>query len=192
MPLPWLIGAAVVGIGAAIAAAVSDDDKPSGNSSSSSDDAEQRRRREAAEQERKGREREQKVAAAHAQFKQRGEDHGASLRDALDGLANVIGDDFTAKLEPKGLAIEQEIDGNTLFFASELRDAFPGSHDDTEAIVDNLRFYTTVYHRAFQLTPAQELSESILEAKEMTSQLEDLDRTRKHLLGLKQQLAMMA
>jgi len=190
MPLPWLIGAAVIGIGAAIAAAVSDDDKPSNNSDSSSDATEERSRREAAERAHKKREREQKIAGAHVLFRQQGEQYGASLRDALDGLANVIGDEFSPQLKQQGFVVRENIEHNTMFFVAELREAFPGMPDDTEAIVGNLRFYANIFHREFALMPASELSESILEAKEIASQLEELENTRRQLLGLKQQLAM--
>lgn len=64
MPLPWLIGAAVVAVGAAAVAALSDDDKSSNNN----DDEERRRR--AAERERQERARNEKKLSIKHEFEQ--------------------------------------------------------------------------------------------------------------------------
>jgi len=72
MALPWLIGAAVVGVVSAIAKAVSDDTPSSSSSSSSDSSAEERRRREEAAQARAERERTEKKAHARQVFAEPG------------------------------------------------------------------------------------------------------------------------
>ena len=86
MPLPWLIGAAVVAGVAAIVAS-SDDDKPSNNNSNNNGDEE--RRRQAAERERKERERNEKKAAIKQEFDQRIQQAYQEMKVALPSLVAV-------------------------------------------------------------------------------------------------------
>ena len=82
MPLPWLIGAAVVAAGAAVVAALSDEDKPS----NSNNDDEDRRRR-AAERERKERERNEKKISIKQEF-----DQGVqrTYQEIITSLPNLV------------------------------------------------------------------------------------------------------
>jgi len=88
MPLPWLIGAAVVAGVAAIVAS-SDDDKPSNNNRNNNDDEE--RRRQAAERERKERERNEKKATIKREFDQRVQQAYQEMKVALPGLVTIYG-----------------------------------------------------------------------------------------------------
>lgn len=191
MPIPWLIGAAVLGIGAAIAAAVSDDDKPSSNSSNG-DDAEQRRRREAAEKARLKREREEKIASAQALFKERGEQQGASLRKALDELVKLHGDVFGARLVQGRAVVPDEIEANTTRLAMTIRKAFVHMPDDIERIIANLAFYSTVYHRDAAMAPSPQLMQLLSPAHDAFDQLQKLGKAEDRLRALQRQLAKAA
>ncbi len=87
MPLPWLIGAAVVAGVAAIVAS-SDDDKPSNNNRNNDDEE---RRRQAAERERKERERNEKKATIKREFDQRVQQAYQEMKVALPSLVTVHG-----------------------------------------------------------------------------------------------------
>lgn len=88
MPLPWLIGAAVVAGVAAIVAS-SDDDKPSNNNSNNNGDEE--RRRQAAERERKEREQNERKAAVKREFDQRTQQAYQEMQVALPSFVTIHG-----------------------------------------------------------------------------------------------------
>lgn len=107
MALPWLIGAAVVGLGAAIVKAVSDDDSSS-SSSSSVDTGEERRRREAAALKQLEQERDNKRSNARVLFAEGGARLGDSLSEALDGVADIAetrSPSFVASLGANGYTL---------------------------------------------------------------------------------------
>jgi len=85
MPLPWLIGAAVVAAGAAIVNALSDDDKPSNN------DDDERRRRRAAEREREERERNERKNAIKQEFDHYVEQVYQEIKNSLPNFVRVDG-----------------------------------------------------------------------------------------------------
>ena len=150
MPLPWLIGAAVVGLGAAIVAAVSDDDKPSGNSGgSNNNDDEERRRREKAAAEQRRREAEEKRVNARGSFAGQGDRIGAALTSALDQLAYVhplATPSFAATLGAGGCSYPVSDEGRSQELAGALRAAFPDKDTGVERIVDDLGFHGRIYH----------------------------------------------
>ena len=98
MALPWLIGAAVVAIGAAAVTAFSDDSDSGG----SGDGGEERRRRERAEQERKARAHKEKLESMKEAFVQEGMQRANDLQQSLDGkiTLTLLGDKaFKATLD---------------------------------------------------------------------------------------------
>lgn len=86
MALPWLIGAAVVALGAAAVSAFSDDS----DSGSGGNGDEERRRRERAEQERKARAHKEKLESMKEAFVQEGMQRANELKQSLDGQIKVI------------------------------------------------------------------------------------------------------
>ncbi|MCU6668323.1 hypothetical protein M8013_06080 [Enterobacteriaceae bacterium H4N4] len=84
MALPWLIGAAVLGVGALIAAASSDDDSSNGNG-----DDEERKRRERAERERREREQQEERKSIKAALKSEGARRAADFTQTLSGWVEV-------------------------------------------------------------------------------------------------------
>lgn len=84
MALPWLIGAAVLGVGALIASASSDDDSSNGNG-----DDEERRRRERAERERREREQQEERDSIKAALIKEGEERRADFEHTLTGWVDV-------------------------------------------------------------------------------------------------------
>tara|TARA_R110002167_G_scaffold188380_1_gene389970 strand:- start:29442 stop:29957 length:516 start_codon:yes stop_codon:yes gene_type:complete len=98
MALPWLIGAAVVALGAAAVSAFSDDSDSGG----SGDGGEERRRRERAEQERNARAHKEKLESMKVEFVQEGMQRANDLQQSLDGKITVtlLGDKpFKATLD---------------------------------------------------------------------------------------------
>jgi hypothetical protein len=84
MALPWLIGAAVLGVGALIASASSDDNSSSGNG-----DDEERKRRERAERERREREKQEERQSIKAALKNEGAQRAADFKQTLSGWVEV-------------------------------------------------------------------------------------------------------
>lgn len=85
MALPWLIGAAVVALGAAAASALSDDKK----SGSGGDDGEEKRKRELAEQERKKRAHKEKLDSMNDKFVQDGIQRLSDVQKDLEGVIKI-------------------------------------------------------------------------------------------------------
>ncbi len=83
MALPWLIGAAVLGVGALLASSSSDD------SSNGNGDDEERRRQERAERERREREQQEERVSIKAALTKEGEQRGADFQQTLSDWVNV-------------------------------------------------------------------------------------------------------
>lgn len=84
MALPWLIGAAVLGIGAYLSSSSSAENSSNGNG-----DDEERRRRERVERERREREQEEERNSIREAFKKEGEQRTADFQQILSGWVNV-------------------------------------------------------------------------------------------------------
>ncbi|MWL74257.1 hypothetical protein GQM09_28180, partial [Escherichia coli] len=84
MALPWLIGAAVLGVGALIASSSSNDDSSNGNG-----DDEERKRRERAERERREREQKEERETIKASLQNVGTLRADDLKQALSGWVEV-------------------------------------------------------------------------------------------------------
>lgn len=84
MALPWLIGAAVLGVGALIASSSSDGDSSNGNG-----DDEERKRRERAERERREREQKEERETIKASLQNVGTLRADDLKQALSGWVDV-------------------------------------------------------------------------------------------------------
>ena len=85
MPLPWLIGAAVVALGAAAVSALNNDK----NSGSGGNDGEEKRKRELAEQERKVHAHKQKLDSMNDKFVQDGIQRLSDLQKNLEGVIKI-------------------------------------------------------------------------------------------------------
>lgn len=85
MALPWLIGAAVLGVGALIAAVANDDESSSHDSSTD----EERRRRKQAEHERREREKEEEMASLRRAFNQEGSQRSHDFQKLLSEWITV-------------------------------------------------------------------------------------------------------
>jgi hypothetical protein len=189
MALPWLIGAAVVGLGSLIAAAVNSDDNSSGSSSDTSAD-EERRRREAAAQEQRRREREEKLANARTLFEEKGAGVGDELMDALDGLVHVMPSAtpaFMARLGEPGLAIPPADDGRAHEVSHTLREGFIEEDPGIEQIVANLEFHARVYD--VQMFTDSKSYQKLLALDEVNRELIDLDRIERELFALRGRIA---
>lgn len=185
MPLPWIIGAAVVGLGAAIVKAVSDDDSSS-SSSSSVDTGEERRRREAAALKQLEQEREQKRTNACALFAEGGARLGDSLSDALDGVAGVVktgSPSFVAGLGAGGCTLPPADPMRSEEIKHVLRAAFPPKDDPITRIAGNLDFYTRAYDVHLQGSP--KLYQQIARIEALDGRIKAWDEIEQQLLALK-------
>lgn len=188
MALPWLIGAAVVGIGSLIAAAAGDDGKSNG-SSSSSDDEERRRRDEAAKEQRR-REREEKLANARTLFAEKGARIGEELGDALDGMIHVIpasSPAFRPRLGAQHLGIPSSDDGRAHEVSHALRGSVIEDDPDLERIVANLEFHARVYHVDMCTTPGS--WQKLLALDEVNTELVELHGIELKLRALRRRVA---
>lgn len=179
MPLPWLIGAAVLGLGAAIAAVASSDDTSSSSAGSSTDAEERRRKAAAAEQARKD-EREKKRKNARILFKEGGTQAGERLAGTLDGWVDLGGEPaFKARLTPSGYAKRPPGD----VVAHELRDVlietFSTADEEPGDILRNLDFFNEVYD--VRLCGNARLYTRLMEIQSAEKELAELAKLRKKL-----------
>lgn len=187
MALPWLIGAAVVGIGAAIAAAVKGDDT-SNNNISSSEDLERQRRKEA-ERERRKQEKQQKRQIAHETFAQVGESIGCDLKASLDGWVDVVfasSPSFLARLNRKGYELDVqhlECPNSTESLVTTLLEKGSPYLKQTRSNLDLFQA-----HYAVSLQASTQLAEASREMKVVDKAVDELKNIRKDLLRLKRKI----
>lgn len=185
MALPWLIGAAVVGLGAAIAKAVSDGDSSS-SSSSSVDVGEERRRREAAALKQVEQEREQKRTNARALFAEGGARLGDILSEALDGVADVAetgSPSFIASLGANGYTLPPAEPMRAEEIKQALREAFPSKDAAITRIAGNLDFYTRAYD--VRLQGSRKLYQQFARIEALDGKIKAWDEIEQQLLALK-------
>ena len=185
MALPWLIGAAVVGLGAAIAKAVSDGDSSS-SSSSSVDTGEERRRREEAALKQLEKEREQKRSSARALFAEGGSRLGDSLSEALDGVADVAetrSPSFVASLGANGYTLPPAEPMRVEEIKHALREAFPPKDAAITRIAGNLDFYTRAYD--VRLQGSRKLYQKFARIEALDCKVTAWDEIERQLLALK-------
>jgi hypothetical protein len=176
MPLPWLIGAAVVGL---IAAAVNSDDTSSSSSSSSSDEEERRRREAAAEQQRKN-ERRQKQENAQALFKERGQQIGRGLAASLDESMDVTGEPvFASTLSASGCSKRRPDQVVPNGVEDVLKDTFSDTDKEAGEVIRNLAFFEEVYDA--RLRGSTKLYAALLEIQSLDKDLLDLAKIRSQL-----------
>lgn len=175
MPLPWLIGAAVVGL---IAAAVNSDSTSSSGSSSTSDE-EERRRREAAEQQRKS-ERKQKQENARTLFKERGQQMGRGLAATLDQSMDVIGEPvFASTLSASGCSKRRPDQVVPNGVGEALEDTFSDTDKEAGDVIRNLAFFEEVYDA--HLRGSTKLYAALLEIQSLDKDTLDLAQLRSEL-----------
>jgi len=190
MALPWLIGAAVVGLGTLIAAVSGDDDKPSSSCDSNSGADEERRRREAAAKERRRREREEKQANARTLFAKKCSDIEDELGDALDSLIHVTpfsSPALKAKLGEPNLAISPSDAGRAHEVSHTLREAFIAEDAGVERIVDNFEFHARVYD--VQMATNSKFYLKLMALDEVNNELMNLISIEQQLSALKRRAA---
>lgn len=178
MPLPWLIGAAVVAAAAAVAAAVSNDDKPS------SDSGEAERRRQEREA-RLQREREGLTAKAASLKKDRLEEARELLALSAETLAQLprktVGlstSDLESalKAKPQAISAYAESLGAILGLAEHSREEI--SHQERDEFLVNLQMLENLYGPIpFGSEEQRDLAE-----------LQEVGRRLDRLQNLKQQL----
>ncbi len=185
MALPWLIGAAVVGLGAAIVKAVSDDDSSS-SSSSTVDVGEERRRREAAALKQLEQEREKKRSNARVLFAEGGARLGDSLSEALDGVADVAetrSPSFVASLGANGYTLPPAEPMRAEEIKHALREAFPPKDAAITRIAGNLDFYTRAYD--VRLQGNRKLYQKFARIEALDGKVTAWDEIEQQLLALK-------
>lgn len=181
MPLPWLIGAAVVGLGAAIVAAVNSDDTPS---NSTDNGAEERRRREAAAEQQRKDERKKKQESARVLFKERGTEIGQRLADTLDGWVDVADEPvFTAKLLAAGYSRRSANEVVPHEVGNVLTETFSAKDKELGAVMRDLDFFNEVYD--VQLRGSTRLYTALMEIQAVEKDLSELSKLRKQLERLR-------
>lgn len=177
MALPWLIGAAVIGLGTALVSALSDDDKSSNNNG----DDEEQRKREQAERERRVRERREKKTAAMAEFSQQGETLAADFQQALHEIIDV-----TWLEKPAFKAILNEDGSQNKRFIGEYFVSEQGLHFLDETTQKNLKLFETLY--AAELTPEPSLYDVDNQLSYCHQALGEIAARRQQLERLRRQL----
>lgn len=187
MALPWLIGAAVVGVVSAIAKAVSDDTPSSSSSSDSS--AEERRRREEAAQARAERERTEKKAHARQVFAETGAAYGKDLTESLQGWVDVRSEEpcFRSRLNTSGCTVPDVADNGALPVMELLFQAYPRPNADARTTLENLEFYGMLYD--VRLKAGTRMRRRAAEIDRIDEQLSQLGNMKKRLRQLEQELA---
>lgn len=188
MALPWLIGAAVVGLGSLIAAAASDDSSSNSSSGTGSDSSadEERRRREAAAKEHRRREREEKLASARTLFAGKGAALGEELGEALDGIVQVKSGStpaFRPRLGAQDLGIPSSDDGRAHEVSHALRGSVIADDPELERIVENLEFHARVYDVNMCCTPR--VWQKLLSLDDVNAALVELDSIERQLRALR-------
>jgi len=186
MPLPWLIGAAVVGLGSALVAALKSDDKPS--STISTAEAARRAQEAATEQWRKT-EQKQKKDNARTLFAEAGVVIGTSLEDALHGIVDVMSlgePTFTATLTTQGYRLPPGDPSRAYEVGHALAEVLP-MHDPVIArISEQLDFYTAVYN--VHLQGSRTLYRQIMDIQAADKELVTLDQIAQQLMALQTEL----
>jgi hypothetical protein len=186
MPLPWLIGAAVVGLGSALVAALKSDDEPSSTISTAET---ARRAHEAAAEQRRKAERKQKKDNARTLFAEAGAVMGSSLEDALHGIVDVmsLGEPaFTATLTTQGYRLPP-VDTSRAHEVEHALAEVQRMHDPVIArISEQLIFYTAVYD--VHLQGSSTLYRKIMDIQAADKELATLDQIAQQLRALQTEL----
>lgn len=188
MPLPWLIGAAVLGLGAAIAAAVNSDDTSGSSAGNNGSNDEERRRREAAAEQARKDEREKKRKNARILFKEGGTQAGERLAGTLEGWVEFGGEPaFKVRLTPSGYAKRAP----DQIVPHELGDVFAETFSVTDEepgdILRNLDFFNEVYD--VRLCGNARLYTRLMEIQAAGKELSELAKLRKKLERISQSKA---
>lgn len=190
MPLPWLIGAAVVGIGTAIAKSVSDsNDRKAEAQRRAEREQEQARKERAAEaqrhaeleRERVRKEREQRLRSARENFLLRGERIGSDIAQSLQGWIDVKYEKtpaFVAELQPTGFAVRSNHPNKSKL--EELIPAKLGLSDDAHK---NLAFYSSAYSATLQ--QGTNLTKAIKEISEIEKELNEIGQLKEKISNIK-------
>lgn len=180
MALPWLIGAAVVAIGAAIASSSDDDTTPDY-------DAEARRRAEL-ERERVEKERKEKRQAARENFALHGERIGSDIAQSLQGWIEIKHDKapaFTAQLTTSGYKIES----NDVEMA-DIEAIVPETGELFDAIRNNLKAYSNLY--AVTLIQGPKLTEAQDEVDKIDIELQQIAQLKAEISKIREKISKNA
>lgn len=183
MALPWLIGAALVGVVGAIAKAVSDDTSDSSSSRDSSSDTseEEARRHRAAAQERERRMHAEKIANARSVFQDKGDNYGVQLLASVQGwlVSNPTkGNAFSAKISQSGYVLNSGIYGAEAVLDL-LAQHYPQSNDRIAQLMNNLDFYGRVYD--VELEAGQKMLSHFTEIEAITQELAELGSLKRRI-----------
>ena len=176
MALPWLIGAAVLGVGALIASASSDDDSSNGNG-----DDEERQRRERAERERREREKQEERQSIKAALQNEGAQRAADFKQTLSGWVEVnylSQAPFKAGVLQTGKQYKRVV-------AEHFVDREELSMLDRKTCL-NLNEFEACYNVELSMTDtfediADEMTEWEVQLQELQEYREQLERIRQHL-----------
>lgn len=188
MALPWLIGAAVVGVVGVIAKAVSDD-TPSSSSYSDDSAAEERRLRQKAAKEREEQERKQKSDYAQRVFAETGASYGQDLIDALQGGVEIESAEhgFRSRLEHKGFTVPDVAENGAASVMDLLHRALPAPDANTTTTLENLAFYGRLYD--VQLKASTRMRRRATEIEQIDKQQAELADMKVRLRQLENELA---
>lgn len=192
MALPWLIGAAVVSIGAAIAKSVSDDNdrKAEAQRRSEREQEQTRKEREAEaqrraelERERVKKEREQRLRLARENFLLHGERIGFDIAQSLEGWIEVKYEKtpaFMAEIQPSGFPIK-----NNHTNKSELEEILPENLGTLDDVRKDLDFYLSKY--AIKIEQGANFTKAIKEINEIEKELNQINQLKKKILNIKKE-----
>ena len=190
MPLPWLIGAAVVGIGTAIAKSVSDsnDRKAEAQRRAEREQEQARKEREAEaqrraelERERVRKEREQRLRSARENFLLRGERIGSDIAQSLQGWIEVKYENtpaFVSQLQPTGFSLKSNHPNK-----SKIEELIPTKGVSFEDARKNLDFYSSAY--AVTLQQGAKLTKAIKEIIEIEKELNEISQLKENISNIK-------
>ncbi|QNA89305.1 hypothetical protein G4G28_14025 [Massilia sp. Dwa41.01b] len=190
MPLPWLIGAAVLGLGAAIAAATSSDDT-SGSSAGSSSDGEERRRKEAAAEQVRKDERVKKLTKARLLFAEGGAQAGQRLAAALEDWVDLGGEPvFGTTLTASGYAKRPAREVVPHELGEVFTETFPRTDGEVAEIRRHLDLFNDVYD--VRLRGNTRLHMRLMAIRSADRELSELAGLRKNLERIVQERAEAA
>ena len=190
MPLPWLIGAAVVGIGTAIAKSVSDsNDRKAAEQRRAEREQEQARKERAAEAQRRAelerervrKEREQRLRSARENFLLRGERIGSDIAQSLQGWIEVKYENtpaFLAQLQPTGFSLKSNHPNK-----GKIEKLIPAKGVSFDNARKNLDFYSSTYAATFQ--PGTNLTKAIEEISEIEKELNEISQLKEKISNIK-------
>ena len=193
--VPYLIAAAVVGVGTGIAKLVSNNREAEARRSAELEREHARKEREAEaqrraelERERVRKEREQRLRSARENFLLRGERIGSDIAQSLQGWIEVKYENtpaFVAQLQPTGFSVKSNHPNK-----SKLEELIPEKIRSFDDARKNLDFYSSAY--AATLQQGTNLTKAINEISKIEKELNEISQLKINISNIKTKISQNA